>query len=258
MKKRTLGALIVVLVLAGAFLLGKEIFTVVMTILGLLGLRELIDIKYNKRELLVMKIFSYLMLGLLLMAELLNINEKILLLITMIGFMISIVFYNDKNTYNFVDATYMMGIIYFMYFTWGALIGIRDISVYKCLYIFIISFMTDTYAYIGGMLIGKRPLTSISPKKTIEGSVIGTLMGVIIGSVFYYAVIGDLGILEIIIMSFALSILSEIGDLVFSSIKRYFRKKDYADLIPGHGGILDRFDSVLFATLGMALMLSIF
>ena len=134
----------------------------------------------------------------------------------------------------------------------------RDISIYQCIYIFIISFMTDTYAYIGGRLIGKHMFTDISPKKTIEGCLIGALTGTFIGTMFYYTLIGDLSLIKIIIMSFVLTLLSEIGDLVFSSIKRYFNKKDYANLIPGHGGILDRFDSVIFVSLGLALMLSIF
>ena len=61
----------------------------------------------------------------------------------------------------------------------------RYLSIHKCIYIFIISFITDTYAYIGGMLIGRKHFTTISPKKTIEGSLIGALTGSIIGSIYY-------------------------------------------------------------------------
>lgn len=259
MKKRIVGAFIVVTVLVVSLLLGEIPFALVMTVASLFGLKELIDIKYEKEKIDFIKLIAGIFLILILLNNMLfKIDDKMLIILPILGLIIPIIFYNDKNRYNINDAFYFLGIIYFLAFSFGTIIGMRDISIYKCIYIFIISFATDTYAYIGGMLIGKHKLTDISPKKTIEGTIVGTLMGVFIGTMFYHTLIGDLALIEAIIMSFVLTILSEIGDLVFSSIKRYFGKKDYSNLIPGHGGILDRFDSVIFVSLGMALILSIF
>lgn len=259
MKKRIVGASVIIIVLVVSLLLGEIPFALVMTGISLFGLKELIDIKYEKEKIDFIKIIAGIFLILLLLNDILfKINDKILTILPILGFIIPIIFYNNKNRYNINDALYFLGIIYFLAFSFGTIIGMRDISIYKCIYIFIISFATDTYAYIGGMLIGRHKLTDISPKKTIEGTIVGTIMGVFIGTIFYYTLVGDLFFIQTIVMSFVLTILSEIGDLVFSSIKRYFGKKDYSKLIPGHGGILDRFDSVIFVSLGLALILSIF
>ncbi|MEF9991642.1 MAG: phosphatidate cytidylyltransferase [Romboutsia sp.] len=110
--------------------------------------------------------------------------------------------------------------------------------------IFIIAVMTDTCAYFSGYLFGKHKLIpKVSPKKTIEGSI-----GGIIGSTLSCMLFGylfNLGMFEMILIGSIGSIIAQLGDLFASSIKRYVGIKDYGKLIPGHGGILDRFDSVI-------------
>lgn len=111
--------------------------------------------------------------------------------------------------------------------------------------IFIISFVTDIFAYLVGKNFGNTKLIpSISPNKTVEGSIGGILGSVVFSTVFAFLL--GLPIAFCIFISFFGSIVAQIGDLTASSIKRYVGIKDYGDIIPGHGGVLDRFDSVVF------------
>jgi len=142
--------------------------------------------------------------------------------------------------------------------------------------IFLGAFMTDTFAYFVGVLLGKHKLCpNISPKKTIEGAIGGIvgcglsflLFGVIVNRFFadallryqympvqylsssYYVIAPQQGLFSLPLM-FALgllcSIAAQIGDLVASTIKRQYDIKDFGKILPGHGGVLDRFDSILF------------
>ena len=258
MKKRLIGAFIVLAVLITSLILGNNVFAIVISIIALLGLKELIDIKYKNRNIIFIKILTYILLGLFMFNNLvIKFDSKIVICASLILLILPIIFYDDKDKYNINDSLYLFGIIFFLGYAFLNIIEIRNISIVKCIYIFVIAFITDTYAYISGMLIGKHRFTDISPKKTIEGCLIGGIMGSFIGSMFYYSLVGDLSIIKTIIMSIVLVFLSETGDLIFSSIKRYFGKKDYSNIIPGHGGILDRFDSVVFVSLGFLVMLGI-
>ena len=260
MKERSISAVILVTILVGSILIGYKAFGIVMLIFACLGFRELINIKYSEKSknIEIVKLIGYVSLFLIVLNDIyLKLDNKFLMILPMLGLSIPIVFYNDSKRYNINDAFYIMGVVFFLGFSFHNIIYMAKLDIYKCVLIFLIAFITDTYAYIGGMLIGRHKLTSISPKKSIEGSIIGTIMGCLISSFYYQVFIGGLNILTIISICLFLTIISQIGDLIFSSIKRYFNKKDYSNLIPGHGGILDRFDSVIFVSLGLSLILGL-
>jgi phosphatidate cytidylyltransferase len=112
--------------------------------------------------------------------------------------------------------------------------------------VLIAAFGTDSSAYFTGFLIGKHKLCpSISPKKTVEGAVGGVVGSTLLSLIFGYLVL-DGFLLHCLVIGFFGSIAAQIGDLTASVFKRRMGIKDYGKLIPGHGGILDRFDSVLF------------
>ncbi|WP_312653535.1 phosphatidate cytidylyltransferase [Aminipila sp.] len=112
--------------------------------------------------------------------------------------------------------------------------------------IFLTAFGTDVMAYFTGYAFGKHKLCpTISPKKTIEGSIGGILGSVILCGLFGYILIPRL-LIHCIIIGVLGGVVSQFGDLTASIFKRKMGIKDYGNLIPGHGGILDRFDSVLF------------
>lgn len=127
-----------------------------------------------------------------------------------------------------------------------------DGGIYSVWLIFVGSWGSDTCAYCVGKLFGKHKLPSkLSPKKTIEGCVGGIAGAALIGAVYALVFADKLDMFSQPVMAFAViggvsAIISQIGDLAASGIKRNYDIKDYGKLIPGHGGILDRFDSVIF------------
>ncbi|PKM95745.1 MAG: phosphatidate cytidylyltransferase [Firmicutes bacterium HGW-Firmicutes-1] len=131
--------------------------------------------------------------------------------------------------------------------------------------VFLIGFGSDTFAYFSGRLFGKHKLAKVlSPKKTIEGS-IGGIFGAMLLCFIYGLFMYKTGTFEdfsklkfLILMGGAGSILSQVGDLVASAIKRQTGIKDFGKLLPGHGGILDRFDSNFFTAPFVYFIMTIF
>lgn len=141
-------------------------------------------------------------------------------------------------------------------FTMGVLIcaGVHILyeirNTYGFEYLLLLAFAnygSDTGAYFTGLLFGKHKLIPrLSPKKTVEGAIGGIIFGSVISIAFgmYCQLFQQTPALMVACV--VLTITSQIGDLVFSAIKRHFEVKDYSNLLPGHGGILDRVDSILF------------
>lgn len=128
--------------------------------------------------------------------------------------------------------------------------------------VLVVAFATDIFAYFSGMLFGRHKLIpAVSPKKTVEGAIGGTLISAaaFVGCAYLYSYIYD-GVtphaLSLFVCGVALSVVSQIGDLIASYIKRERDVKDYGKLFPGHGGVLDRFDSVIAVAPIMYFMLA--
>ena len=114
--------------------------------------------------------------------------------------------------------------------------------------VFIMAFATDTFAYLVGITMGRHKLIpSISPKKSVEGAIGGVVGAVILGCTWLNYNDFKLDVITIIFLIFT-SISSQLGDLIASKIKRVAGIKDYGNIFPGHGGVLDRFDSILDVT----------
>ena len=117
--------------------------------------------------------------------------------------------------------------------------------------IFICAWGSDTFAYCVGLTLGKRRLApQLSPKKSVEGAIGGVLGAALLGLLYAFAINGfsdvQVGVVAFAVIGAVGSVIAQIGDLAASAFKRHYEVKDYGRFIPGHGGVLDRFDSVIF------------
>lgn len=131
--------------------------------------------------------------------------------------------------------------------SFGAMVVLYNTSIKLFPLIFIGAWVTDTFAYFSGYFLGKHKLIpSVSPKKTVEGAIGGSLATTIVYGVYGWFMAGDVKTTVILVaVGLIASVISQLGDLSASLVKRHWGIKDYGNLFPGHGGVLDRFDSIL-------------
>lgn len=258
MKKRTISAAVILLVTMFSLFFSKHTFGILLSVCGVLGLREFIHVKFPKKRLEFINFISYILVLLMITNEwIFSFDMFHLVIVSVILFLIPIIFYNDQEKYSILDAFYMIGVTFLLGISLNSLLVFRIENIYLSLLVFIVCYITDTYAYLSGSLVGKHSLTSISPKKTWEGSIIASLVGTFIITLYIDAFLTSQNIFVIVVISFILTLICQFGDLIFSSIKRYFKIKDFSNLIPGHGGMLDRLDSIIFVSLILRIFISV-
>lgn len=235
------------------------IIDAILTIVALIGMHEYIKCCSSK-DAKIIKWVSYISTFIIaiahvvpaaLLTKLLIISIPILLMILFLHVIVT----DQKVTYTDVAYTllgilYVTGSILFVSLTYGIMKdGVQMGKVYIW-YIMLAAWGTDIFAYLVGKHFGKHKFSSVSPNKTIEGCIAGTLSAAIVCLIYTYCINTFLGheinMIMIGIVSIILSIAGQIGDFAASVIKRNFDVKDYSNLFPGHGGMLDRIDSLMF------------
>lgn len=165
---------------------------------------------------------------------------------------LQVIITNMKTSFNDIAITFF-GICYIVGFTmFLPLILGRENGKILIWYVILFAWGTDVFAYFIGKKFGKHKFSKVSPNKSIEGCFAGAIGAVILSLIYTYAIntslIPDANISYplIALIAFVLSFVGQVGDFAASSIKRFTGIKDYSNLIPGHGGMLDRIDSVIF------------
>ena len=243
MKKRLIGALFVLTVAIPMYLIGGKFFMVLSGLLAILAYKELVFIeKYPKIPVII---------GLITLLGIIYYNN-ILFYMLLSLILILIIFYKD---YDSNIAFRLIGIIILLGTSFNVINTYMLINKHVLLYLVLITMINDTFAYLIGSRIGKHKFSKISPNKTIEGVIAGIIFGFIVGFIYYLKIVDpNVNIIYLIIMTLILNISVIIGDIMFSKIKREHNIKDYSNLIPGHGGILDRLDSLIVTSIVYAII----
>lgn len=265
MKTRIISAIVMCLIIIPVLIIGGLPFKILAIILAAMSMYEVMKAREKKSKIpLFIRILSYILIGVFvgLGTSVYSANYELIYKVMIVIFLlyfIPVVFINDTEKFSVTDSLYVLGCTIFLGVAYNSFVLISNIDFKYLFYIILVTTMTDTFAYFTGSFIGTHKLCEkISPKKTWEGAIGGSVVGTIIATFFYLFLINpSANVLLIIGITLLLTIIGQIGDLFFSSIKRHYKIKDFSNLIPGHGGILDRFDSIIFVVLTFILFMNI-
>ncbi|MBE6149244.1 MAG: hypothetical protein E7170_00795 [Firmicutes bacterium] len=254
MKKRLLSAIVALIICIPLVIIGNIPFKILLLIISSIGLLEITKLNTKNKSAIILSIFSFVLIILS------NFNKitfdnildfRFIGLIFILFFILKLIYFKDKE-FDLDKCFSQIIITIFLSLAFSIMLIIRNLDLYYFLYLFLITISTDTFAYIIGSLIGTHKLSIISPKKTYEGCIGGSIFGTIISVIFYLSFINNnINIFIIVVITLILSIIGQLGDLFFSLIKRNYKIKDFSNIMPGHGGILDRLDSIIFVMLAI-------
>ena len=268
MKERVRTGLILAVLLIPLLFVPAMFFHAFIAVLVVLSARELTNVSVLDKE---VRPVAFLYLGgwaVLLyasfLAAYLGYLDALWVFSLVVGVFLSGVALVVFNVFSYEQLTRLFLSILYIGLTFFSISVLRTIGLSALIFLLILSMFTDVFAYFVGMKFGKTKLAPlISPKKTVEGFLGGTLVAAISASVFahmteLYTFAGPLPILLAFLVAWFVAMSAQVGDLFASSMKRYYGIKDFSSLLPGHGGVLDRLDSTLFAGLVLTLAFLIY
>lgn len=253
---RTISGIILVMIIVGSIMLSEYSMLALVLVIYSLGLFEFRAMFPQERQTgfflffiagLIFLVLSYLIFNGDLKVTFLTLFAALYTVLITV-FFLSFKKVSTSNTRQMLFASFWLAgsLFFFMALGWT-----RDKEAYDPLYIIILISMIwiyDVGAFVFGSLLGRTPLApSLSPGKTVEGVVFGLLINTVAGYIAF-RITGDFSIVKWILISVIISVGGTVGDLFESKIKREAGVKDSGQIIPGHGGILDRFDSLFFST----------
>lgn len=252
LQTRTVSAVVALAIFLPILWFGGIPFQLLIGLLAMLGVHELLKMKgletFSIEGVLAMLAAFVYTLPLENYLPFLPVDGNVIAYgLLILGLLGTTVFVKD---YSFEDAVYPIGASFYVGLGFNALIDARIAGFDKVLLALFIVWATDSAAYLVGRQYGRRKLAPlVSPNKTIEGALGGIGAALLVTLAFVLvdpAVARPYNIVLLFIFTIFFSIASQFGDLVESSIKRHFGVKDSGKFIPGHGGVLDRFDGLLF------------
>lgn len=251
MKTRILTAIFAAAIFLPLVIIGNTPFVILVYLLGTIALKELLRMKKIK-ALSMPGFISFMFLWVLLMPQSLLFDSvgtnfskiEAALVVVMLLLIYTVI---SKNEFTFDDAGFMILSTLYVGVGFYYLIETRMAGLSYVFYALFVIWATDSGAYFIGRAFGKRKLwPEISPNKTVAGFVGGVLCALLVGFIFQMVSPLHTSMIVVLGVTVVTSFFGQMGDLVESALKRHYIVKDSGHILPGHGGILDRFDSLLF------------